>query len=267
MSSITSKITLVVAAVLVTFIIIIARLLYLQMYCQAYFAERSTKNFIRYETHHTPRGDIYDIHGHLLATNKPITSLMWQGTGNKGLNAFQKSALEELTAIVEKDFLSGQLYEKIVYAERRNQKVVLESPLDFSALSKIAEKFSQHSNIVIDTTFKRFYPYNHYASHVIGYVGSIRVFTQGQSGLEKQFDVDLSGKSTEMCHVVNSAGRRLSQKEIEKGSSGSDLYTTIDIMLQQLCEKSFPDYYTGSFILFNPVYGAIKALVSRPSYD
>src|SRR5579864_9552531 len=127
MSSLTKKINIIIYMVLIIFIFIISRLLYLQIYCQEYFVERSTKNFIRYETHHTPRGDIYDVHGHLLATNKPIASLMWQGTGNKGLNAQQLCALEALTAIVEKDFLSGQLYEKIVYAERRNQKIVLES--------------------------------------------------------------------------------------------------------------------------------------------
>jgi len=266
-AKISKKINSIICYVIIAFIIIIIRLFYFQIYCADYFLLRSQKNFIRYEMRDSPRGNICDIHGNFLATNKPIICVMWQGTGKRFLSQEQLAALKIIEDIIHKEYLSGSLYEKIVLAERKNQKIVLAEDIDFIVLSKLMELFPQHENIIINTQFKRFYPYNNFASHVIGYVGNIHLHANGQSGLEKVFDEDLSGRRGATRHVVNSVGQKLSHTELEKGSSGLDIQTTIDIDLQELCEKVFPEYYTGSFILLNPINGAIVALVSRPSYD
>ena len=55
--------------------------------------------------------------------------------------------------------------------------------------------------------------------------------------------------------------------KLEKALIGNDLHTTIDIELQHLCEKVFPESRTGTFILLNPADGAIVALVSRLHFD
>jgi len=192
---------------------------------------------------------------------------MWQGSGNRALTAEQLNALADITAITNTDMFDASVYKKIVHAERKNQKVVLIFDLDFSVLSKLSEKFPQHKNVIIDTHFKRFYPYNSLACHVIGYVGNIKIAANGQAGLEKIFDTDLAGKPAASQHVVNSVGQRLSQAQLEQGSAGVDIQTTIDITLQEICEKIFPAQYVGSLILLNPVDGAIVSVVSRPSYD
>src|SRR5436190_4337702 len=262
-----AKINAILSAISIVFIVIIIRLLYLQIYCADYFVLRSQKNFIRYEMSSSPRGNICDVHGTLLATNKPIICLMWQGTGNRSLSQEQIDTLKIIGNIVQQDCLCEPLYEKIIAAERKNQKIALVSDLDFTNLGKLLELFPHHENIIIDTQFKRFYPYNNSACHVIGYVGNMHVVTAGQSGLEKVFDEDLTGKHGATCHVVNSTGQRLSYTEIEKGVSGADITTTLDMRLQELCEKVFPGHHSGTFILLNPIDGAIVALVSRPSFD
>src|SRR6266436_6530979 len=81
-ATINRKIMWVLGVVVVTFVIIVLRLIYLQMYCGEYFSFKSQKNFTRYITVDCPRGSIRDVQGNLLATNRPVTTVYWQGTGN-----------------------------------------------------------------------------------------------------------------------------------------------------------------------------------------
>ena len=67
--------------------------------------------------------------------------------------------------------------------------------------------------------------------------------------------------------MVNSVGQCISQVELEKALIGNDVQTTINIDVQALCEKIFPEHQTGSLILLNPADGAIVALVSRPNFN
>jgi len=139
--------------------------------------------------------------------------------------------------------------------------------IDFAFLSKLVEAFPNHENIIIDTQFKRFYPYHAIASHVIGYLGNVSLFADGKLGLEKVLNEDLAGKKGSVRNIVNSAGQCISHVELEKASIGSDVQTTINIDIQLLCEKIFPEHHTGSLILLNPADGAVVAVVSRPNFD
>ncbi len=264
---INKKILGVLAAMVFIFTIIVARLLYLQVYCCDYFMLRSQKNFIRYETVNCPRGSIKDVNGNFLATNRPVTVVYWQGTGNYALSYDQLQLLQSLERITGTIVTSGPLFDDIVRSERRNKKIVLMHDIDFSVLSKLSEAFSRHENLVIDVHFKRFYPYNTCASHVVGYLGNIRVLANGKLGLEKIFDEDLCGKQGSLRTIVNSTGRKISDIELEKALTGRDITTTINIDIQMIGEKVFPDYQVGSLIIFNPIDGAIVALVSRPNFD
>ena len=98
-------------------------------------------------------------------------------------------------------------------------------------------------------------------------MGNITALANGQFGLEKLFNTDLSGKQGSIRNVVNSVGQCISQVELEKALIGNDIQTTINIDIQTLCEKVFPEHQTGSFILLNPADGAIVSLVSRPNFD
>ena len=266
-TTITKKIAAMLAVTTVFLTIIIIRLLYLQVYCTDHFLTKSHNNFIRHETIHSPRGNIKDVHGNLLATNRPVTLLYWQGTGKSTLSDDQKNVLHHLEIITGITLTSGKLFDSIAYTERKSQKLLLMPDIDFATLSKLSESFTTHKNIIIDTHFKRFYPHNKCASHIVGYLGNIRLLSNGKFGLEKIFDADLCGKQGSKQNIVNSIGQQVSQTELEKALTGNDIQTTIDIGMQTLCEKLFPEHQTGSFILFNPADGAIISLVSRPNFD
>jgi len=261
------KLKKVLYGAVLVFVIIIARLFYLQIYRAEYFFVRSQKNYTRYEQVESLRGNIIDAQSRLLATNRPIACLFWKGTGNRAMTAEHHLLLQKVGNIVQKDFAADDIYNKIVVGERKKQKVLLASDLTFIQLSQLLEQFSLHPNLVIDTQFKRFYPYKKSASHIIGYLGNVRMIPDGKQGLEKIFNMDLSGKQGATQSVVNSVGQSLSYIELEKAFSGGTIQTTIDIEIQSLCEKAFSEYYTGSFIVLDPSDGSVVSLLSRPNFD
>ena len=266
-ATINKKIITILVVTFISFGIIFLRLLFLQIYCGDYFVSRSQKNFIRYTTVDSPRGSIRDVNGNLLATNRPITTLYWQGTGNKNISEEQLAMLKVVEDITGTVFTSGPIFDAIIGAEKRKKKTELLPDIDFICLSKLVEAFPSHENIIIDTHFKRFYPYNSCGSHIVGYLGNIAALAHGQLGLEKLLNTDLTGKKGLIRNVVNSVGQCISQEELEKALMGNDIQTTINITMQALCEKVFPENRMGSFILLNPADGSIVSLVSRPNFD
>ncbi|HLC06973.1 MAG TPA: penicillin-binding transpeptidase domain-containing protein [Candidatus Babeliales bacterium] len=265
--TINKKIVCILIGTLISFGIIFLRLTYLQVYCGEYFASRSQKNFIRYTSVASARGNILDIHKNLLATNRPVTTVHWQGTGKGAFSQEQLLLLQTIETITGVDLTSGTTFDAVLLSEKRGKKIVLVTDIDFAVLSKLVEAFPNHENIVIDTHFKRFYPYNTCCSHLVGYLGNMRMLANGQFGLEKLFDADLCGKDGSVRNVVNSVGQCISYVELEKALIGNDIQTTINIDVQLLCEKVFPETRSGSFILLNPADGAIVSLVSRPDFD
>lgn len=263
-----AKIRLASWGLCVAFIIIIARLIHLQIIQQHAFFTKSRKNFLRVETIPPLRGNILDRNGQLLATNRPTTNLFWEGSGKAKLTENQYATLQLLEVILGKSLLTNEsLFEQIKYAERRYQKVLLGSDISFEQLSQITEQLPDNKNVFISTHFKRFYPFNSFASHVLGYLTRMDMEMSGKMGLEKVLEEELRGQHGEKLKTINSIGRNLSEIEVKKASAGKNIQTTIDIDIQNIVEKVFPSEFTGTFIVMDPQDGSILALLSRPHFD
>lgn len=245
--------------------IICIRLVYLQVSRCDYFLNRSTKNFLRTEKIPSHRGNILDCNGHLLATNKPITSVYWYGTGNSKLTPEQSKTWQHICSILQID--SQQELTSLKLHEAKHKKKLLAYDITFEQLSQIEEYLSNNENIYLHTKAKRYYPYGSYASHIIGYLGNIHSEPLGIMGLEKLQHDTLKGYDGTLLKTINSFGRNLAQKELEKELAGNNVQTTLDIVLQDIAEQVFPPEYNGAFIIMNPQDGAIRAVLSRPGFD
>lgn len=263
------QITIISYAFILALIIIICRLGYLQLYQGHYFKTRSEKNFLRIEKTVSARGNILDCWGELLATNRPVTNLLWNGSGNYRLTPAQEECLAFLERITTTSFLDD-LDERnaITHAERRYKQKLLAHDISFEQLSQLEEAFPSHPNIVLETHFERLYPHNTCASHIVGYLGrQIDHDVYGKMGLEKIFQDTLQGQEGTLLKTINSFGRDIAQTEIQKARVGSPIQTTIDLGLQKLCESIFPDDQMGTIIIMDPKTGAIRALLSKPTFD
>ncbi len=99
----------------------------------------------------------------------------------------------------------------------------------------------------------RQYPYRNLFSHVVGYA------TNGRMGVEAQANY----------YLINS-NAPLSQKASldlkEEKYPGDDVYTTLNVALQQVADRAL-GVYQGAILVTEPSTGRILAMVSKPDFD
>jgi len=244
---------------------IVGRLFQLQIYYEQGFSAQSQKNFLRYEKTTSLRGNILDSFGKIIATNNPVTTLFWKGTGNNQLTESQLKIIDHI------EFLTGHILQDrikdITKSEKLSQKIELINDLSFDELSKITELFSAEPNLILETEFIRVYPYKSLASHVLGYLGSKGLEIGGKMGLERLCEHLLKGKDGLTQKVLNSFGKNLSEKEVEESLAGQDITVTLDLSLQRIAEMLFPKDKAGVFLLMDSTTGALRVTLSRPDFD
>lgn len=258
------KLTSMVFFVLFYFGIIACRLVYLQIIKYQKFANSGTNNFLRFKTVPAQRGNILDCNGISLATNQPVTELLWKGSGNLRLSEQQEEAINKITEILGYEPIPKQ---KIKRAEKFSTEIIIAPSITNQQLCLIAEQCSDVLNLSFKTRFERFYPYDKLASHILGYLGDIHIDTAGKMGLEKICEQTLRGDPGILRQSINSFGSMLDCQEIKQGSCGEDILTSIDLEMQKMVEECMDDQIEGSCILFDPKTGLIKALVSKPNFQ
>lgn len=123
--------------------------------------------------------------------------------------------------------------------------------------------------VYLTEEINRFYPFNTFASQLIGFVGGNGI---GQYGVEGKYDEILKGenKFQEKEKGLLEYLTGFSNKEPKKGA---DLILTIDYNIQFFAEKLLEkakenlNIYKGSILVLNPQTGAIIALVNYPNFN
>ncbi len=260
------KIKIICSCFLLSLILIMGRLFYLQIYLHNNLINRAHKNFYRTEKISSRRGNIFDCKGNLLATNRPVTMIYWQGMEH-GAKDDYLATLAQLEQILKKPIINTDLHKAIKTAQKRGKKVLLHCDTTFEQLSKIKELFSTNPHIIVTTDFKRYYPHQTLASHIIGYINTFDEKAHGKMGLEKMFEDTLKGEHGTLIKTINSMGTSLLEKQTKQALAGQDIITTLDLSLQRIAEDAFPHDQAGCLIIMDPKTGALRTLVSRPTFD
>lgn len=104
-----------------------------------------------------------------------------------------------------------------------------------------------------DDTETRVYPYKEMFSHIVGFS------THGKTGIEAQANYYLINSNAPLSDkVVNDMSG--------KKNPGDDVYTTLDVTLQEVAYKAL-GVYDGAIIVTEPSTGKILAMVSKPDFD
>ena len=154
-------------------------------------------------------------------------------------------------------------------------------PVPFSVIANIAENSTDLPGVSWRSKPLRNYMQSGSISHIIGYVGDItrdelknlynKGYTSnsvvGKTGIEKQYDSLLQGKSGQESTTIDVRGRILADTVmITKPEMGKNLVLTIDSNIQTLAEKALGKR-VGSAIVLKPSTGEVLAMVSYPFYD
>jgi penicillin-binding protein 2 len=245
--------------------IITLRLFYLQVHQRLLFGSLGERNFLRTEIILPPRGNLLDCKNMLLAANRPVFNLHWQGLGAPKLSESDYELIKKIESILNTTFDGQDFFKTLAVGEKYSRRTLLKEDIGFEQLCQICEQCADCSRLMVENRFKRVYPHQSLASHVLGYLS--RAENVGKSGVESLFQDELQGETGYIMNVINSTGKRLEQKDSKDPKAGVDISLTLDFKLQALAEKMFEKDQSGAMIIMDPETGSLRALVSYPNFD
>ena len=257
------KIRLFFVIVIVLFLTIIEKVIYIKVFQYDKLKNLSSDLWSRNLPIEADRGKIYDRNKVVLADNITTTSLVLIPNQIKE----KERAVKDLSKILN---VSEKQMEKHVYKKTSIERVHPEGRrLSFEIADKI-EKLNLEGVYLVKES-KRNYPYDFNLSHVLGYVG---IDNQGLSGLELEYDKYLTGEYGSIKYFSDAKGNRLKLNEIyEEPQNGMNLTLTIDNNIQTSVERELnnvvykynPEHALA--IVMNPNNGEILAMSSRPNFS
>ena len=216
------------------------------------------------------RGTIYDATGkNILAVSSTVETVT-VNPGNIAAENKEKVA-KALSDIFELDYETVlKKVKKRSSIETIVKKVEKEKT---DELRKWIEENNITNGINIDEDTKRYYPYNNFASQIIGFCGSDN---QGLDGIEAKYEEELKGEQGAIQKHTDAKGGEIGEEgeNYVPAIDGNDLVLTIDLTIQSIVEKYLEEACIdnvctdgGSIIVMNPQNGDILAMANYPSYN
>ncbi|MBT7275491.1 MAG: penicillin-binding protein 2 [Woeseiaceae bacterium] len=265
--------------------VIIIRLVQLQIVEYDFFNQKAQGNRINLKATLPPRGSIFDRNGKILAENITAFQLEIIPEQVEDLD----HSLERLLSLKLIDQSQIKAIKQRIKNSQKFKSIRLRSNLSDQEIAIFAANRATFSGIELQPRLVRNYPQREFASHVVGYVGSISKQDQsrlnrslydpnektGKTGTELFNEVTLHGEPGFYQFIANSRGRQIpiNPTEIKSNilqnkpaTAGSNIFLSIDLDLQILATQLL-DNRRGSVVAIDPNNGEVLALVSSPSFN
>jgi len=251
---------IVFGILLLLFLVLIGRSLYLQWIDNAFLQEQGSSRYSREIELPAHRGRIVDRAGEPLAISTPVKSI-WAFPG-------------QVDATPEKLAQLARVLETTPKALAKK----LEDGNDFVFFAKqvppeVAERVAalKIKGVHDQNEYRRFYPVGEMASHIVGFTGDHDV---GQEGIELTQQEWLGGKPGSRRVLINRRGEVVEDVEsIRAPQPGRDLALSIDARLQYLAFRELKSAVeanrakAGGLVILDAQTGEILALANWPTYN
>ena len=258
-----SRMKIALLIITFVFIVIIARVFYIQVIDYKKLNKYAGNLWSRNLPIKADRGLIYDRNGVILADNVTTTSLV--------LIPNQIKDKEETTQKLAE--ILGVSYEDMYKHVSKKTSIERVHPEGRQLSYETADKIK---NLKLDGVYlvkesKRSYPYDTYLAHTLGFVG---VDNQGLSGIELTYDKYLTGEDGAIKYYSDAKGNKLKLNEVyEQPQDGMNITLTINNEIQSSLERELdnavtkydPDRAIG--IVMDPNNGEILAMSARPNFS
>ncbi len=232
------------------------------------------------------RGVITDRDQNLLVQNKPSFRVLVHGDrlqdrSTATLTAFSSAVSEGL------DVEQKYIVEAVQRAWTSGHAQILIDPLSYDDALRAIVQMQQFPAIEVQTYYTRQYTSGPLFAHILGYTGSITEEEYkskqdqqyqfddfiGKTGIEYSYESELRGIDGYNEREVDNKGREQQVVSDTPAQPGLNLQLTVDAGLQQTLyaqlervveEQHLPG---AAAVAIDPRSGAIRALVSYPSYD
>ncbi len=204
------------------------------------------------------RGIIEDRNGLQLASDRPTATI----TATPYLVTDPQATAAELAALLKIPAadIQAKLSERGGYAK-------IATSVDQDVADKVRD--AELVGIDVEDTWTRYLPQRRVAAQVMGLVGE----DGGQSGLEAQFDRELTGTPGVREESRDPLGHTLKTLHAKDPQRGTTVRLTIDTALQDRVERVLAETRkqfgakSASAVIMRPKDGAILAMASVPRYD
>mgnify|MGYP000887968322 CR=1 FL=1 len=248
---------------------LIARLYWLQLAAGDWYTRRALGQQLRDTVVPADRGRIYSADGVLLAANSSCWTLR---ASPREMPADKlELAAHGLAQILELD--EAALLEK--FRDRASNDCLLRYRVERSMADAVRDFCEENgiTGIRINQDSKRWYPQGEFLASVLGFTN---VDNTGVSGLELEYNEQLTGQNGVVLTAVNAWGYTLEQSyETEQFPvEGSSLWLTIDANIQHYLENALnyavQEHHVAARavgIVLDVNTGAVLAMSTTPAYD
>ncbi|MDO4435609.1 MAG: penicillin-binding protein 2 [Cardiobacteriaceae bacterium] len=262
--------------VLVGFLILLGRMIYLQIWRYDYYRTRSQNNRVRLKVVPPERGIIYDRQGKALSENILRYRVVLSPSQTKNV----RETLEQLRGVLSLRSTDIEQFLQTYKRVRRYESAVVKSSITEQERYDLSVQLYRLAGVGIESYYERYYPYGSLLAHVLGYINRINerdlkdddedvyrgLSVIGRMGLEKQYEERLRGKSGYQQVETDVNGNLVRVLEEAPAQRGQDLYLSIDVDLQRFIDETL-GHYRGSCVAIEPKTGEVLAMVSKPSFD
>jgi penicillin-binding protein 2 len=271
------------ALVVVAFVLLVTRLVWLQVMRHEDFNEQAESNRTAIVPIVPNRGLITDRNGVILATNYSAYTL--EITPSKVSGTLEET-IEKLSAVVEIAPRDKRRFKKLLDESRSFESLPIRTRLSDEEVARFAAQRFRFAGVDIKARLFRQYPYGELASHVIGYIGRINQREKeqiedwpeeqqinykgtdyiGKLGVEQSFEQQLHGITGVEQMETSAGGRAVRKLASNPATPGNTIKLSIDIKLQKLIEDMYGER-RGALVAINPRNGEVLAFVSMPTFD
>lgn len=270
------RLSVALTVVVAAFLVLIARLLFLQIIEGEELRRQSEINSIRLKSVDAPRGLIYDTHDRLLADNRPSYDLnIIVKDANPLAQTIQK--LSRYTGIEPAQLLESLEKAKGTHAYK---PVLLKPDISRNVLAAIEVNRWDLPGVMVNVSPRRDYIFSPSLAHILGYMGEIGVEELkkktegdyrpgefiGKYGIERARELWLRGQRGGQQVEVNATGQVVRVLNTVDATPGHNIVLSIDATLQLTAEQLLADK-AGAAVAVDPATGQVLAMASSPSFD
>jgi penicillin-binding protein 2 len=271
--------------VLLAFSLLIARLVYLQVFRHADLATQAENNRIAVVPIVPNRGQIVDRNGVVLATNYSAYTL--EISAQRMHNAGGLEALiDELAAVVPIEPRDRRRFKQLQEEQKGADSLPIRTKLSDEEVARFLAQRFRFPGVDVKARLFRSYPLGETGSHLLGYIGRINQTEKeamedwdeadqgnykgteyiGKLGLEQSYERLLHGTAGFEEVETSAGGRAVRHLSSHPPTPGDTLVLSIDIRLQALVEQLYGDR-RGALVAIDPRNGEVLAFVSMPTFD
>ncbi len=275
-----TRVVIVQWAILLCFILLASRLIYLQVIRHDDLMTQAESNRTAILPTVPPRGNILDRNGVVLANNYSAYTLEITPSKVKDLEA-TIDALAELVDIQTKD---RRRFKRLREESKSFDSLPIRNRLSDEEVARFSAQSYRFPGVEIKARLFRQYPYGELASHVIGYIGRINQRDKemleenddlanyrgteyiGKLGVEQRYERELHGITGVNQVETSAGGRAIRSLSNRPATPGQNVVLSIDIQLQKMTEDLFGNR-RGALVALDPQTGEVLAFVSKPTFD